>query len=1410
MATAFFNRIFGNNSNNSASKRKADKQRRGRQCRIEELEGREMLSATPWALMDDTFYQSPQYENDTIIVNHTVTETISNAVAVEGIVPLTAAGPLTQAEFNTIRTKYADLGLTANMSDYNIIVINADQLSDAQNLFNALSQAATTAKSDLIVCRTTQAQNTILLAGNELAINHSTTNFGSTFIVGLSDDGSNKKLTIDANNNSRIFNIGSNATVGLAGMVLTKGRVAGNGGAIISAGTLTITDCEITGNTTSSSGGGIYSSNTLTLMNCKITGNTATASSSCGGGICSLGMMALTDCTISGNSIAGSVVYGGAGGGGIYSSGTMTLTNCTISGNTSSSDGGGVYDGGSSNTITNCTISGNTSSSDGGGIYNRMSNSTSTLTNCTITRNSTSGSYSDGGGIYNSGTLTLTNCTISDNTASSSSNSSGGGGGIYNDSGTLTIIGSTISGNTASNTSGTAYGGGIYSRYRLTVMNSTISGNSVLATSTSSFFSANADSYGGGIYFNSTTTLINCVISGNSATATSSFGTAASYGGGIYSQNNSASTIQQATNCTIAGNTAADGGGIYVHSQNANTGRLTINNTLVALNTAKDSASHDVCESSTGTIAGNYNLIGNGSGQSTLVNDFNGNLVGTTGSPIAPGFVSFTPYTTWSSELWMSWNLRLVSDSPAKDKGSNARAIDANGNPLFYDASNQPRIMGGTVDMGAYEFSEGQSLVVPTGVTATVKSYNTITLTWNPVSGATSGYTVQYATDESFTQNIKLLTVDNGNSVDITGLERGTEYYFRVIANQTATASISLPSATVSEIPVALPLSTPTGVTATSASSTSLTVTWNTVADAYSYRVEYSTDPNFATKETRTEYQPYSGNTVSTTLYYLTTNVTYYIRVVAISGNTNNYSNSPESDVAQGKPDKDALPRPTNVTASSKNATTLTVNWSYSNSNATGFMIEYSTDAGFPNTAVTKTQTVSGGTTRTADIGNLTTGAKYYVRVLATGTGSYGDSLYSDSADAVPSPPQLSTPSGVTASSKNTTTLTVSWSSVTNATGYVIQYSTDSSFPDTTETQTQTVSGGTTRSTDITGLETEYRYYIRVMAIGSVEYSDSNYSSSTMGIPRDIFTVASSVPNSLTISWTVTPAAGSVFQYRQGGDWTTWKGQSTGNSLTLSGLKAGTYEVRMVSKQGVPTDSKTETVTSSGNIVSVPLKHKASVDKKVSKPTISSVTLQITPAAKATSESNVRYVIDIVKTGKMTGRPAGFTPFTITAASLAQTSNKVLVDGLNPNTSYKFTVTAVNANGDSVDGKGKSVLVNVTAKTATYTAVQKLGLNKNVLTKGVSTTMACLTWTASKAPLPGGSTTRYEVLWYEGNSKAPTKLPTTITASVSSTGAVIMGLSPNKTYKFAVRVITTVDGLEIESAVAKVSIKTLK
>ena len=125
-----------------------------------------------------------------------------------------------------------------------------------------------------------------------------------------------------------------------------------------STGSLTLTNCTVSGNSTggdgggySSSGGGIFSTDTLTLTNCTVSGNAANPnwefggdvyhphySPGSGGGISSSGAVTLTNCTVSGNSAG----EGQEGGVSISSWGTLTATS-SIFDNTS----GGILASGS-------------------------------------------------------------------------------------------------------------------------------------------------------------------------------------------------------------------------------------------------------------------------------------------------------------------------------------------------------------------------------------------------------------------------------------------------------------------------------------------------------------------------------------------------------------------------------------------------------------------------------------------------------------------------------------------------------------------------------------------------------------------------------------------------------------------------------------------------------------------------------------------------------------------------------------------------------------------------------------------------------------------------------------------------------------------------------------------------------
>lgn len=342
---------------------------------------------------------------------------------------------------------------------------------------------------------------------------------------------------------------------------------------------LTITDGSANG------GGGISNAGTLTVSGCTITSNEASA---CGGGIFSSGSLSLSGSTISENT-AGSWSCGG----GIYNLGSAAVSNCTISSN-SGRHGGGIYSA-INMAVSGCTITSNESTGYGGGIFGGAGSLS--ISGSTISENTagTDGSHG-GGGIYVGESVTVSDCTIADNQCG------GDGGGILNNEGKLIVNSSTISDN-----SSCWGGGGVANLWAfVTLINCSVSGNTAGNGSTISD--------GGGIlnygtlFSYGTLTLVNVTVAGNSASGN---------GGGI--MNAGELTV---TNATISDNFAAYGGGIYSPDFTA-----TLANTIVAGNTA-------VFPDISGSVSGSHNLIGDNSGMTGLTNGDNGNLVGTSTSPI--------------------------------------------------------------------------------------------------------------------------------------------------------------------------------------------------------------------------------------------------------------------------------------------------------------------------------------------------------------------------------------------------------------------------------------------------------------------------------------------------------------------------------------------------------------------------------------------------------------------------------------------------------------------------------------------------------------------------------------------------------------------------------------------------------
>jgi hypothetical protein len=255
--------------------------------------------------------------------------------------------------------------------------------------------------------------------------------------------------------------------------------------------------------------------------------------------------------------------------------------------------------------------------------------------------------------------------------------------------GTLTnccLIGNEVSGPPGCPPSFAAYGGGAYD---CTLNNCTLTNNSVSVNNTSCGPDTELDSYGGGAAY---CTLNNCTLAGNWASVDSYFtGIVRAYGGGAYE-----CTLN---NCTLIGNSAAAfySGylqfGMLVYSYGGGAYECTLNNCTLTGNS--------VAAFSEGGF--NAYAADGGASYGALANCITfGNFIhGVRGH-------NFCEDCGWDplfvdTNGWA--NLRLQPTSPCINAGNNSSVTNAT------DLDGNPRISGGTVDIGAYEFQAPVSMI---------------------------------------------------------------------------------------------------------------------------------------------------------------------------------------------------------------------------------------------------------------------------------------------------------------------------------------------------------------------------------------------------------------------------------------------------------------------------------------------------------------------------------------------------------------------------------------------------------------------------------------------------------------------------------------------------------------------------
>lgn len=296
------------------------------------------------------------------------------------------------------------------------------------------------------------------------------------------------------------------------------------------------------------------------------------------------------------------------------------------------------------------------------------------------------------------------------------------------------------------------------------------------------------------------------------------------------------------------------------------------------------------------------------------------------------------------------------------------------------------------------------------------RNTSSFTASWSAVTGAT-GYTIRYklSTASSWTTATTTTT-----SKTITGLTSGATYYVQVMATTTNASYVDSDWSTQQSVVIQTKLATPGSPSITDTTTSSITFGWSTVTNATSYTVYYKLS-------SATSWSSTTTTSTSWTKSSLTEGVTYQFKVKATNPSNTNYVESDETTAVSGTT-KTTLATPTGL-AISRTTNSLTASWSQVTNNS-GYTLQYKLSTASSWTTVTRTTNQNSYT-----LSGLSEGKTYQFKVKAVGSGNYVDSAYCTAVSAT-TKITLVTPTGLTASNVLSTTATLSWNAVTNATNY--------------------------------------------------------------------------------------------------------------------------------------------------------------------------------------------------------------------------------------------------------------------------------------------------------------------------------------------------------------------------------------
>jgi titin len=366
----------------------------------------------------------------------------------------------------------------------------------------------------------------------------------------------------------------------------------------------------------------------------------------------------------------------------------------------------------------------------------------------------------------------------------------------------------------------------------------------------------------------------------------------------------------------------------------------------------------------------------------------------------------------------------------------------------------------------------------PTSLSATAVSSSQINLTWTDNSLSESGYRIEQSPVDDLHFVEIYVTGPNATSYNVTGLNAGTQYYYRVRAYNSITTSAysgETNATTLSNIPVA-----PSGLTVTTTTSSSVSLAWT----------------DNSNNETGFKIQRKQGatgayTTIKTTLANVTTytdsdsvlldGIQYYYKVCA----TNSAGDSAYSNEVNGIT---IMRPPTGLSATAVSSSQINLTWTDNALAEDGYRIEQSAVDNLHYNEIA----VIGPNQTSYNATGLNAGTKYYYRVRAYN--SITMSVYSSEKNATTLSSIPLAPSGLTVTTLLSSKIIIAWTdNSNNETGFKVQRKLGATGTYTTIT---TTGANATTYSDISVTDgTSYCY--RVAATNSA--GDSPYSNEVCG-----------------------------------------------------------------------------------------------------------------------------------------------------------------------------------------------------------------------------------------------------------------------------------------------------------------------